>query len=145
LNWYILTVTASRETQVEAHLARLGFETYQPLEPRFTSISRHSPRRKVLYTALIPRAVFVRDNGTEMDDLTSIRHVRGIARNALGEPWIATHREMVQFKAALENWTQSLLKGRKQPVTKPTPIKLGDMSRMSEIMRLMFGIEEVTE
>ena len=142
MNWYILTVTAARETQVEANIARLGFETFQPLEPRFTSVSRHTHRRKVIYTPLIPRAVFVRDNGTEMEDLLLVRHVRTIARNALGEPWVATHREIVQFKAALENWTQSLLRGKKQPVGKPTPIKLGDFSRMNEIMRLMFGIDE---
>ena len=142
MNWYILQVTASRETQVESALARLGFEVFKPLEPRVKYVSRHTNRRVVTYTPLIPRSLFVRDNGADIEDLLRIRNVRGIARNAQDEPWQATNREIVQFKAALEAWTQSLLRGKKQPVAKPEPIKLGDLSRMSEIMRLMFGIEE---
>ena len=141
MHWNIFQVTASRETMVEAVLTRLGFDVFQPLEPRFQSVSRHTKRRKVIYVPLIPRAVFVKDNGTEMLDLLSIRHVRGIARNSQDEPWCIPHREMVQFKAALENWTSGLIKDGKGQAIKKEPIKLGDLSRMDEIMRIMFGIE----
>ena len=141
MNWYILQVTASRETQVLSALTRLGFEVFKPLEPRVKYISRHTNRRVVTYIPLIPRALFVRDNGADIEDLLRIRNVRGIARNAQDEPWQATNREIVQFKAMIELWSQEIIHGKKSEEVIPKWVNLHDIKAMGMVFKTKFGIE----
>ena len=142
MTWHIVKTHANKEIKVQSVIEKLGVVTFFPQEPRYVGAGRHAKRTRLIHVPLLPRCVFVNVSQSQILDIVSMKHVRGIARNALGEAYRASDYEMLQFRLAHEQWAASLIKTPRKALSKKVkPIKLGDMSRFEEIMALCFGIE----
>ena len=141
--WLIIRTEPTKEFSVARQVAVQGYGTFLPLEIRSHSVSRHTRRRVITEIPLCPRICFTYIPQELQDQLTRLRYVTGLARNAQGGVFIIPEPQMAKVQECHQEWLQSQIKAHSMG----TPNKNKKAKwRPIEALREFFGqeIEETT-
>jgi hypothetical protein len=147
MNWKAVLTDTAKETVVERQLALAGYATFTPMAVKDQAVSRHTKARKLVYSVLIPRNVFVL--APDDVDLSSFKHARRLQRTPLGHLFSIPDTQMGKFRethsAWLENETKlyrayvrALANKGKKP-KKIEPSVLGWVEAMKALGDALFG------
>jgi hypothetical protein len=149
MNWIAVLTTPTKETQVERGFALQGRATFVPMAVRDIAISRHTKVRKLVYSVLIPRVVFVL--APDSIYLGDVEHARQLQKTPMGSVFSIPDSQMSKFRethsAWLENETKlyrAYIRGLQNKGKKPKKIEasvLGWVGAMQELGEALFGEE----
>ena len=112
MRWLILRTEPAKEQAAARAIAIYGFKTYLPLEIRSHRPSRHTKRRVITETPLIPRILFAVFPLELLDKITQQRYIQGIirGRDEQARPWTISDEQMTRFQEAHQAWLETATK-----------------------------------
>ena len=108
MRWLILRTELAKEQAAARAIALHGFKTYLPLEIRSHRPSRHTKRRVLTETPLIPRILFAVFPLEFIDKITQQRYIQGVIRghDEQARPWTISDEQMNRFMAEHDKWLE---------------------------------------
>jgi hypothetical protein len=151
MNWIAVQTTSTKEIRVERGFALQGRATFVPMAVKDIAISRHTKVRKLVYSVLIPRVVFVL--APEDIYLGDVEHARSLQKTPLGSVFSIPDTQMSKFRethsAWLENETKlyrAYISGLTNKGKKPEKIEasvLGWVGAMEKLSHSLFGETQI--
>ena len=138
--WLILRTQIAKEKHLERLATMQGIEADCPLDIRSKAVSRHTRRRLVIETPLIPRVLFLKAPGLPALPQYALGYVRDITGAILAIP----DREYACFKECHQRWLEIRLNAHRTGTSgKPRkPVKRQwTPETFREIAHELFGAE----
>jgi hypothetical protein len=117
-NWLLIETSQNKEPHVARAINELGCGTYLAMSLAYKSISRHSKIKRPIETPIIPRLVFASSSYPRLSDISAVRHVARIIRNAYGEAVVVPGWQVREFQLKVDECRHAAASGHLPAIPK---------------------------
>lgn len=108
-DWLIIRTKRDKEQYVAKQIRNAGFDAWIPCEVRTQRICRHVKRRETTHHPILPRTLFAAVPVALQAELSGVRHLDSIERNAAQEAICVPHSQIHAFRVEIDKMNAAAL------------------------------------